>query len=180
MNIWHDITPDRVSTKSFDAVIEISKGSKMKFEFDKKTGLLRLDRVLHTSTHYPANYGFIPLTYAADNDPLDVLILCSESLIPMSLVKCYPIGVIIMNDNGSVDEKIIAIPDTDPNYNTYKSIHDLPEHIFDEMRHFFTVYKQLENKNTSVDVASDKDTAIEIIKKSMESYKLHLYELTAK
>ena len=77
MNIWHDITPDRVSTKSFDAVIEISKGSKMKYEFDKKTGLLRLDRVLHTSTHYPANYGFIPLTYAADNDPLDVLVLCS-------------------------------------------------------------------------------------------------------
>ena len=98
----------------------------------------------------------------------------------MSLVKCYPIGVIIMNDNGDVDEKIIAIPDTDPNYNTYKSINDLPQHIFDEMRHFFTVYKQLENKNTSVDVASDKDEAVKIIKQSMANYKLNLYELTAK
>ncbi len=180
MNIWHDIESNRIKPEEFIAVVEISKGSKQKYEMDKKTGLLRLDRILYTSTHYPANYGFIPHTLAEDNDPLDVLILCSESLIPMSLVKCYPIGVIIMNDSGSVDEKIIAIPDTDPNYNTYKSINDLPKHIFDEMRHFFTVYKQLEDKETSVDVASDKDTAISIIKKSMESYKTHLYELTAK
>ena len=180
MNIWHDIESNRIKPEEFIAVVEISKGSKQKYEMDKKTGLLRLDRILYTSTHYPANYGFIPHTLAADNDPLDVLILCSESLIPMSLVKCYPIGVIIMNDNGAVDEKIIAIPETDPNYNTYKSIHDLPQHIFDEMQHFFSVYKQLENKNTSVDVASDKDVALNIIKQSMDSYKLHLYELTAK
>ena len=180
MNIWHDIESSRIKPEEFIAVVEISKGSKQKYEMDKKTGLLRLDRILYTSTHYPANYGFIPHTLAADNDPLDVLILCSESLIPMSLVKCYPIGVIIMNDNGSVDEKIIAIPETDPNYNTYKSIHDLPVHIFDEMQHFFSVYKQLENKNTTVDVASDRDIALKIIKDSMDSYKAHLYELTAK
>ena len=180
MNIWHDIESSRIKPEEFIAVVEISKGSKQKYEMDKKTGLLRLDRILYTSTHYPANYGFIPHTLAADNDPLDVLILCSESLIPMSLVKCYPIGVIIMNDNGDVDEKIIAIPDTDPNYNTYKSINDLPQHIFDEMRHFFSVYKQLENKHTSVDVASDKEEAIKIIETAMESYKTHLYELTAK
>ena len=168
MNIWHDIESSRIKPEKFIAVVEISKGSKQKYEMDKKTGLVRLDRILYTSTHYPANYGFIPHTLAEDNDPLDVLILCSESLIPMSLVKCYPIGVIIMNDNGSVDEKIIAIPDTDPNYNTYKSIHDLPKHIFDEMQHFFSVYKQLEYKDTTVDVASDKDEAIKIIKKSMK------------
>lgn len=180
MNIWHDIESNRIQPEEFIAVVEISKGSKQKYEMDKKTGLLRLDRILYTSTHYPANYGFIPHTLAADNDPLDVLILCSESLIPMSLVKCYPIGVIIMNDNGAVDEKIIAIPDTDPNYNTYKSINDLPQHIFDEMRHFFSVYKQLENKHTSVDVASDKDEALKIIAEAMENYKKHLYELTAK
>lgn len=180
MNIWHDIESNRIKPEDFIAVVEISKGSKQKYEMDKKTGLLRLDRILYTSTHYPANYGFIPHTLAEDNDPLDVLILCSESLIPMSLVKCYPIGVIIMDDNGSVDEKIIAIPDTDPNYNTYTSIKDLPKHIFDEMQHFFSVYKQLENKHTSVDVVSDRDAAIEIIKKSMESYKANLYELTAK
>lgn len=180
MNIWHDIESNRIQPEEFIAVVEISKGSKQKYEMDKKTGLLRLDRILYTSTHYPANYGFIPHTLAADNDPLDVLILCSESLIPMSLVKCYPIGVIVMNDGGAVDEKIIAIPETDPNYNTYKSIHDLPKHIFDEMSHFFSVYKQLEYKETSVDVASDRDDAIKIIKSAMDSYKANLYELTAK
>lgn len=180
MNIWHDIDSSRIKPNDFYAIIEIPSGSKNKYEMDKETGLLKLDRVLYTSTHYPANYGFIPHTLAADNDPLDVLILCSESLVPMSLVKCYPIGVIIMNDNGDVDEKIIAIPETDPNYNTYKSIHDLPKHIFDEMQHFFSVYKQLENKNTTVDVASDKDVAIRIIEQSMENYKKNLYELTAK
>ena len=180
MNIWHDIESSRITPEEFIAVVEISKGSKQKYEMDKKTGLLRLDRILYTSTHYPANYGFIPHTLAADNDPLDVLILCSESLIPMSLVKCYPIGVIVMNDSGAVDEKIIAIPETDPNYNTYKSIKDLPKHVFDEMSHFFSVYKQLENKHTSVDVAADRKEAIKIIKNSMDSYKANLYQLTAK
>ena len=180
MNIWHDIESNRIKPEEFIAVVEISKGSKQKYEMDKKTGLLRLDRILYTSTHYPANYGFIPHTLAADNDPLDVLILCSESLIPMSLVKCYPIGVIIMDDGGDVDEKIIAIPDTDPNYNTYKSINDLPKHVFDEMKHFFSVYKQLENKQTTVDVVSDRDEALKIISQSMDSYKANLYELTAK
>lgn len=179
MNIWHDIECSRIKPEEFIAVIEISKGSKQKYELDKKTGLLKLDRILYTSTHYPANYGFIPHTLADDNDPLDVLILCSESLNPMSLVKCYPIGVIVMNDNGAVDEKVIAIPFADPNYNTYKSIHDLPQHIFEEMRHFFSVYKQLENKETSVDVTSDRDEAIKIIIKSLENYKKKLFDLTS-
>ena len=180
MNIWHDIESDRIKPEDFIAVVEINKGSKQKYEMDKKTGILRLDRILYTSTHYPANYGFIPHTLAADNDPLDVLILCSESLVPMSLVECYPIGVIVMNDSGAIDEKIIAIPFADPNYNTYKSIHDLPAHIFDEMKHFFQVYKQLEYKETSVDVVADRDEAIKIILNAMENYKTHLYELTAK
>ena len=180
MNIWHDIESNRITPEEFIAVVEISKGSKQKYELDKSTGLLRLDRILYTSTHYPANYGFIPHTLAQDNDPLDVLILCSESLIPMSLVKCYPIGVIIMKDNGALDEKIIAIPETDPNYNTYKSIHDLPKHVFDEMRHFFSVYKQLENKETSVNVELDRDEAIKIIDASLENYKKNLYKLTLK
>ena len=180
MNIWHDIENSRIKPEEFFAVVEINKGSKQKYEMDKKTGLLRLDRILYTSTHYPANYGFIPHTLASDNDPLDVLILCSESLVPMSLVNCHPIGVIVMNDNGALDEKIIAIPFADPNYNSYKSIKDLPRHIFDEMRHFFTVYKQLEEKETSVDVVADRDEAIEIIKKAMQSYKENLYELTTK
>ena len=109
MNIWHDIDSSRISRSSYAAVIEISKGSKMKYELDKETGLLRLDRVLYTSTHYPANYGFIPRTYGDDGDPLDVLLICSEPIEPMTLVKAYPIGVISMIDNGRNDEKIIAI-----------------------------------------------------------------------
>lgn len=180
MNIWHDIENKRITPENFEAVIEISKNSKQKYELDKATGLLRLDRILYTSTHYPANYGFIPHTLASDHDPLDVLLLCSESLVPLSLVKCYPIGVIIMSDGGDKDEKIIAVPDTDPNYNTYKSIHDLPVHVFDEMRHFFSVYKELENKHTSVDVIADRDEAVRIIAEAMENYKAHLYELTTK
>ncbi len=180
MNIWHDIKKDKIKLDEFVAVVEISKGSKQKYELDKETGLLKLDRILYTSTHYPANYGFIPLTLAQDNDPLDVLILCSESLIPMSLVKCYPIGVIIMNDNGALDEKIIAIPETDPNYNTYKNISDLPKHVFDEMRHFFTVYKQLENKQTSVNVELGRDEAIRIIDNSMKFYQEKINEIINK
>lgn len=151
MNIWHDISPKRIKEDDFFAVIEITKGGKAKYELDKETGLLRLDRVLYTSTHYPANYGFIPRTYASDGDPLDVLVLCSENILPMSLIRCYPIGVIIMNDGGKRDEKIIAIPFDDPTYNGYRDIKDLPSHIFDEMRHFFSVYKQLESgKSTEI------------------------------
>ena len=149
MNIWHDISPKRINENDFFAVIEITKGGKAKYELDKDTGLLRLDRVLYTSTHYPANYGFIPRTYASDGDPLDVLVLCSENILPMSLVRCYPIGVIIMDDGGKKDEKIIAIPFDDPTYNGYQDLKELPAHIFDEMRHFFSVYKQLEAGKTT-------------------------------
>ena len=142
----------------------------MKYELDKETGVLMLDRILYTSTHYPANYGFIPRTLADDGDPMDVLILSSESLLPMSLVRCYPIGVITMNDNGAMDEKVIAIPFTDPTYNGYKSISDLPKHIFDEMQHFFRVYKELENKPTSVSEVYDVDAARDVIQKSIVNY----------
>lgn len=109
MNIWHDIDNERVTPNDFLAVIEISKGSKSKYELDKKTGVLILDRILYTSTHYPANYGFIPKTLADDGDPLDVLVLCNEPLVPLVLVQCYPIGVINMIDNGKMDQKIITI-----------------------------------------------------------------------
>ena len=180
MNIWHDIDPRRITPENFVAVIEISKGSKQKYELDKKTGLLILDRILYTSTHYPANYGFIPQTLASDGDPLDVLVLCSESLLPLSLVNVYPIGVITMEDGGKPDEKIIAIPFTDPNYNTYRSIDELPKHVFDEMQHFFSVYKQLEGKNTAVNTVQGKEEAVRIISASLESYKEHLFEILNK
>ena len=155
MNIWHDISPKRIKKDRFYAVIEISKGGKNKYELDKETGMLKLDRVLFTSTHYPANYGFIPRTYASDNDPLDVLVLCSEKIQPMTIVECFPIGVLIMEDGGARDEKIIAVPVNDPNYN----------------KHFFEVYKTLENeKTTSVTEVKPKEDAEEIIQTCIDNY----------
>ena len=169
-NIWHDISPKRINPDDFICVVEISKGSKKKYELDKETGYLMLDRILYTSTHYPANYGFIPRTYGDDNDPLDVLLLCSEKIQPMTLVRAYPIGVISMIDNGRCDEKIIAIPFNDPNYNMYKDISELPGHVFDEMSHFFTVYKNLENKDTAVNEVMGRSAALEIVETSIDNY----------
>lgn len=169
-NIWHNISPKRIAPDDFMAVIEIKKGSKKKYELDKETGLLMLDRILYTSTHYPANYGFIPRTYGDDGDPLDVVVISSESIDPMTLVRCYPIGVITMKDSGKFDEKIISIPVNDPNYNGYKDITELPEHLFAEMRHFFSVYKSLEGKETVVDEVQNREKAIEIIRTSIDNY----------
>ncbi len=169
-NIWHDINPKRITPDDFIAVIEIEKGSKNKYELDKETGHIILDRILHTSTHYPANYGLIPRTYADDGDPLDVLVLCSENIIPMSLVRVYPIGVITMLDGGKMDEKVIAIPFSDPTYNGYKDISELPRHIFNEMGHFFTVYKNLENKETVVNEVKGAREAREIVKQCIDNY----------
>lgn len=169
-NIWHDISPKRINADDFVCVVEISKGSKKKYELDKETGFLMLDRILYTSTHYPANYGFIPRTYGDDNDPLDVLLICSEEIQPLTLVRCYPVGVISMIDNGKNDEKIIAIPFNDPNYNMYTDISQLPSHVFDEMRHFFSVYKNLENKETAVNEVSGRETSINIINSAIDNY----------
>lgn len=170
MNIWHDMSPKRISKCDFMAIVEITKGSKCKYELDKETGLLRLDRILYTSTHYPANYGFIPKTYADDLDPLDVVVLCSEALYPMTSVQCYPIGVISMIDNGRNDEKIIAIPFNDPTYNSYTDISELPVHIFEEMMHFFKVYKELEGKETAVNEMRGRAAAEQIIQNSIDNY----------
>ncbi|MBO5797182.1 MAG: inorganic diphosphatase [Clostridia bacterium] len=171
MNIWHNVDPARIRKTDFLAVVEIEKGSKCKYELDKETGMLILDRILYTSTHYPANYGFIPRTYADDLDPLDVLVLCSEPLHPMTTVRCYPIGVITMIDNGRYDEKIIAIPFHDPTYNGYKDISEIPAHIFNEMTHFFRVYKELEGKETAVNEVLGADAAEAIIEQAIEGYK---------
>ena len=170
MNIWHDISPSRIMPDDFISVIEITKGSKKKYEVDKETGLLILDRILYTSTHYPANYGFIPRTYADDDDPLDVLVICSEPLEPMVLVHAYPIGAISMVDDNENDEKIIAIPFEDPMFNSYRSIDALPHHIFSEIQHFFQVYKELEGKITAVSKIHGLKESINIIKSSMKRY----------
>ena len=170
MNIWHDMDPKQITPTDFSAVIEIPKGSRCKYELDKYTGLLRLDRVLYTSTHYPANYGFIPRTYADDGDPLDVLVLCAESVQPMTLIRVYPIGVMRMLDDGREDDKIIAIPFSDPTYNNIRSIDELPAHIFDEIMHFFKVYKQLENKQTDVKTLYDREKAEQIVREAIDGY----------
>lgn len=171
MNIWHDISEERITKDRFVGVIEISKGCKNKYELDKETGRLKLDRVLYTATHYPANYGFIPRTYAEDNDPLDVLVLCQEDIIPLTLVDCYPIGVLIMIDGNERDEKIIAVAEKDPFLNVYKDVSELPAHISTEIKHFFEVYKQLEGKQTEVEEFLGRTDAEKIIEKAMASYK---------
>ncbi len=171
MNVWHDISLDRIKKDNFIAVVEISKGGKNKYELDKETGMLRLDRVLYTATHYPANYGFIPKTYAEDDDPLDVLVLCQEKIISLTLVECYPIGVIRMIDGDEQDEKIIAVAKKDPFLNCYTDVSELPSHISAEIKHFFEVYKQLEEKQTMVEEILGREAAEDIIEKCIESYK---------
>ena len=173
MNIWHDMDPSFITPQEFMAGIEISAGSKKKYEMDKKTGMLRLDRILYTSTHYPANYGFIPRTYADDLDPMDVLVLCSETLDPMIMVQCYPIGAIRMTDGGEIDDKIIAIPVGDPTWSFYQDITQLPPHVSNEIINFFEVYKSLEHKTTAPSDVMGRDQAAEIIAQSMRMYERH-------
>ncbi len=171
MNAWHDIDIKRITPREFVACIEIPKGSQCKYELDKESGMLILDRVLSTSTMYPANYGFIPKTYADDNDPLDVLVLCKETIAPMTLVKCYPIGVMIMIDNGQLDEKIIAIAEKDMMWNSYHNLDDLPPHYINEVKNFFEVYKMLEGKYTYIDKTLGREDAYRIIEEAIWKYK---------
>lgn len=171
MNILHDISEKRIQPEDFIACIEIEKGSKNKYELDKETGMIILDRVLYTSTHYPMNYGFIPRTLSGDDDPLDVFVLCSQPIEKMSLVRCYPIGIIYLTDRNETDEKVIAIPFGDPQYNEYTDISELPSHIIDELRHFLSVYKQLENKVVKVLKVGSHEDAKRTIKEGLEKYK---------
>ena len=142
----------------------------MKYELDKETGRLMLDRVLYTSTHYPANYGFIPRTLSEDGDPLDVFVMCSQPIEKMSLVRCYPIGVVKMIDKDAMDEKVICIPFGDPEYNDVKDITELPSHLLKELKHFLTVYKELENKKVTVLETGNAKEAVKVIKNCMDYY----------
>ncbi len=173
MNVWHDLDGARVKGEKFEVLIEIPKGSKAKYELDKETGFIRLDRILFTSTVYPANYGFIPRTLADDGDPLDALVLSSEPIYPMTLVACSPIGVLNMSDGGKSDEKIIAVCDGDPTFRGYKNISELPQHVLEEMSHFFAVYKALENKETSVDELLPAAEAVKTVERCIANYLAH-------
>ncbi len=170
MNIWHDIEKNRIKRDEFVAFIEIGKGSKVKYELDKETGLIKFDRMLYTSMVYPANYGFIPRTLGGDGDPLDVLVLTSEALLPGVLVDSRPIGVITMVDDGEQDEKIIAVATDDPIYKNVKSMDDLPKHMFDEMVHFFKRYKELQNKVTEIKGVEGLESALKVIDDSLNNY----------
>lgn len=168
---WHGTPYGENAPQKVNALIEIPKGSRSKYEVDKATGLLRLDRVIYSSFHYPVNYGFIPQTLGQDNDPLDILVLCSQSIQPLCLVDANVIGNMQMIDSGQVDDKIIAVAAQDPSVNHYRKMEDLPQHFLLELRNFFEQYKVLENKKVEIDNFQDKDTAYRIISEAIEFYK---------
>lgn len=170
-NIWHDIDSSRIKPEEFYTYIEIPKGSKNKYELDKETGVLILDRVLGASVQYPANYGFIPKTLADDGDAVDVLVLCQETIPAGCLVETKPIGVMIMNDDGKIDEKIIAVATKDLVYSSYNNLEELPEHIAFEIEHFFNIYKAFEVKKTTIEGFKSKEVAMKTVEEGLERYR---------
>ncbi len=168
---WHGVKFGENAPRVVNAIIEIPQGSRCKYEIDKATGLLRLDRIIYSSFHYPVNYGFIPQTYGGDKDPLDILVITSLPVQPLTLMEAKVIGVMQMIDGGDADDKIIAVAANDPSVNHYNNIEELPKHFFEELRHFFEEYKRLENKTVEVEEFKDKSTALKIIEEAIEFYK---------
>ncbi|MBS1579211.1 MAG: inorganic diphosphatase [Bacteroidetes bacterium] len=168
---WHGVEYGKNAPRIVNAVIEIPQGSRCKYEIDKPSGLLKLDRIIYSSFHYPVNYGFIPQTYGDDKDPLDILVISSLSIVPLTLVEAKVIGVMQMIDGGDADDKIIAVATNDPGVNHYNNIEELPKHFFDELRHFFQEYKRLENKTVVVEDFGDKTKALKIVEQAIDLYK---------
>lgn len=168
---WHGAQFGEKAPKLVNAVIEIPQGSRAKYEVDKATGLLKLDRVIYSSFHYPINYGFIPQTLGQDGDPLDILVFCSQSIQPLCLVEATVVGNMQMIDSGQVDDKIIAVASKDPSVNHIKSIDELPPHFINELRNYFEQYKVLENKIVEIDNFQDAATAYKIINDAIDFYK---------
>ncbi len=169
---WHDVIPGENLPQEFTTIIEIPMGSNVKYELDKQTGLLRLDRVLYSAVHYPANYGFIPQTLAEDDDPLDVLVLCQEPVAPLTLVEARSIGLMTMIDSGKRDHKILAVAIGDPEYNGFRDASELPPHRLATLRRFFQDYKQLEGKAVEVDEFQPAAFSTQIIQNALEQYSL--------
>lgn len=167
---WHDVTPGEHLPTEFTAVIEIPMGSSVKYELDKQTGLLRLDRILYSAVYYPANYGFIPQTLAEDGDPLDVLVLCQEAVAPLTLVSARAVGLMTMLDSGKRDHKILAVALDDPEYNGYQEANELPAHRLNMLQRFFQDYKTLEGKAVEVDRFQPAAAALPVIEAALSCY----------
>ena len=170
MNPWHDLNPHQKTPDTLDCIIEIPRGGRLKYELDKRTGLLRLDRVLYSAVFYPANYGFIPQTYCDDKDPLDILVLGNHEVVPMCIMTARPIGVMQMIDQDEQDDKIIAIHEHDPAYNHLRDISELPEHSLNELQRFFEDYKILEHKKVRIERFKGCADAKVIIQDSFKLY----------
>jgi inorganic pyrophosphatase len=177
LHAWHDVSPGKELPRDFQAVIEIPLGSNVKYELDKTSGLLKVDRIMHSAVFYPANYGFIPQTYAEDNDPLDVLVLCQEPVQPLSLIKARAIGVMTMIDSGATDDKIIAVATNDPEFSGYLEARDLPPHRLLVLKRFFQDYKQLEGKQVQVEEIRPAYAALTVIERALARYKENRKEL---
>src|SRR5712692_7433211 len=180
LHAWHDVSPGDDLPRDFQAVIEIPLGSNVKYELDKATGLLKVDRIIHSAVFYPANYGFIPQTYAEDNDPLDVLVLCQESIQPLALIKARAIGVMTMIDSGASDDKIIAVATNDPEFSEYTEARDLPPHRMLVLKRFFSDYKQLEGKQVQVEDIRPAYAAMTVIETALARYKQERDKLRSK
>ncbi|MFG0295716.1 MAG: inorganic diphosphatase [Maioricimonas sp. JB045] len=167
---WHDVTPGENLPREFTVVVEIPSGSKVKYELDKQTGMLRMDRLLYSAVHYPANYGFIPQTYAEDDDPLDVLVITQERVAPLTLVRARTIGLMTMVDSGKRDHKILAVALDDPEYNTFHEASDLPVHRLAMLRRFFQDYKTLEGKAFEVDEFQPAEASLPVIESALSDY----------
>ena len=180
MHPWHDIAVDEATiAESFPVVVEIPKGSKNKYELDKRTGLLRLDRVLYSAVHYPADYGFVPRTYCDDGDPLDVLVLGQEPVYPLTIVLARAVGAMRMRDDKGIDDKIIAVSVRDPSFADYRDSSQLPAHVFREIRRFFEDYKALEHKQTVVEDVIGPADALQIVRDALELYRVRRAELVS-
>ena len=170
IHAWHDVTPGEHLPDEFNTVIEIPFGSNVKYELDKASGLIKLDRVLYSAVYYPANYGFIPQTLAEDDDPLDVLVLCQESVVPLTIIHARAIGLMTMIDSGKKDHKVIAIATEDPEFNSYREASEMPRHRLMMLRRFFQDYKQLEGKEVEVDEIRPAGEAYPIINDALRRY----------
>ena len=170
MHPWHQVNHYSQFPDIIPAIIEVPKGSQVKYELDKESGLVKVDRILYSAVHYPANYGFIPQTYCDDNDPLDILVLGQESIYPLSIMRARPIGVMKMIDCGEADDKIIAIHEDDPQYNVYKNISELPPHILRILKRFFEDYKVLEKKQVTIESFLGPEEAKNLIKEAINAY----------